>query len=69
MGRWRTGEEAMAGLANPQADVTRFETAGRFTVAAALKKVAHTGYLFVYLKPRQCWDRSGPRLPASNPDC
>jgi len=48
MALWRTGEEAMAGLANPQADVTPFEMAGRFTVAAALQKVAHTGYLFVY---------------------
>jgi hypothetical protein len=36
----------MAGLANRQADVTRFEMAGRFTLAAALQKVAHTGYLF-----------------------
>jgi hypothetical protein len=48
MALWRTGEEAMAGLVNPQGDVTRFEMAGRFTVAAALQKVAHTGYLFVY---------------------
>jgi len=56
MALWRTGEEAMAGLANPQADVTRFEMAGRFTVAAALQKVAPTGYLFVYLKARQNGD-------------
>ena len=48
MALWRTGEEAMAGPANRQADVTRFEMAGRFTVAAALHKVALTGYLFVY---------------------
>ena len=54
MALWRTGEEAMAGLANHQADVMRFEMAGSFTVAAALQKVAHTGYLFAYLKARQC---------------
>ena len=48
MALWRTGEEAMARLANPQADETRFEMAGKFTVAAALQKVAQTGYLFIY---------------------
>ena len=41
MALWRTGEEAMAGLVNPQGDVTRFEMAGRLTVATALQKVAH----------------------------
>jgi len=46
---WRTGEEVMAGLANRPADGTRFEMAGKFTAAAALQKVAHTGYLFVDL--------------------
>ena len=50
----------MARLANPQADVTHFEMAGRFTVVAALQKVAHTGYLFVYLKARQYWNRRRP---------
>jgi propanediol dehydratase small subunit len=60
MALWRTGEEAMVRLANLQADVTRFEMAGRFTVAAALTKVAHTGYLFVYssytsFKSSQCY--------------
>ena len=51
MALWRTGEEAMVRLANLQADVTRFEMAGRFTVAAALHKVALTGYLFVLFLP------------------
>jgi hypothetical protein len=45
----------MAGLASPRADVTRFEMAGRFIAAAALQKVAHTGYLFCF---RPEWNKT-----------
>ena len=45
----------MAGLGSPRGDVTRFEMAGRFIAAAALQKVAHTGYLFC-LRPE--WNKT-----------